>query len=104
MTYGWEHGNYDCIRASGRPSPRYLLMVNPDVQNSAAPLWEHTATNYSEQWWVLAQELANTSEVQNYRCCPINGPFLARISHRPDHHSDFGHDVEHKADGKGWVG
>ena len=83
MTYGWEHGNYDYIRASGRPSPRYLLMVNPDVQNSAAPLWEHTATNYSEQRWVLAQELANTSEVQDYRCCPINGPFLALLdSHK----------------------
>ena len=29
---------------------------------------------------------------------------LARISHRPGHHSDFGEDVEHKADEAGWVG
>jgi hypothetical protein len=29
---------------------------------------------------------------------------LARISHRPGRHSDFGEDSEHKADGKGWAG
>ena len=29
---------------------------------------------------------------------------LARISHRPGYHSDFGQDAEHKADGKGWAG
>ena len=31
-------------------------------------------------------------------------PLLARISHRPGHHSVFGEDVEHKADEAGWVG
>ena len=66
-------------------------MVNPDVQNSAAPLWGHTATNYSEQRWVLAQELANTSEVQNYRCRPINGPFLALL----DSHKKTGQTEHH---------
>ena len=63
-------------------------MVNPDVQNSAAPLWEHTATNYSEQRWVLAQELANTGEVQNNRCCPIKWMFLALL----DSHEKTGQD------------
>jgi hypothetical protein len=29
---------------------------------------------------------------------------LARISHSPGHHSDFGQDVEHKSDEEGWAG
>ena len=31
-------------------------------------------------------------------------PVLARISHRPGHHSDFVQNAVHKADGKGWAG
>jgi hypothetical protein len=50
-----------------------------------------TATNYSEQRWVLAQELANTDEVQDYRCCPINGPFLALL----DSHKKTGQTERH---------
>ena len=29
---------------------------------------------------------------------------LARISHRPGYHTDFGQDVERKADEAGWAG
>ena len=75
----WEQGNHGCIRALGRPFPIRLLMIDPDVRKSAAPLQDHTAKNFSEQRSVLAQELADTGDVQNDRCCPINGPFLALL-------------------------
>ena len=46
-------------------------MINPDVQNSSAPHWDHIIINISEPQRVLAEEFATQVKVHNDNCCPI---------------------------------
>jgi len=40
---------------------------------------------------------------RSHHCGAFIHHWLARISHRPGYHSDFGEDVERKSDQAGWA-